>query len=240
MRPDVQRLAGVLLEVHPLDPDPERLTVDVHVDVAVHAERLVVLRGLEVFRHVGVEVVCPGHPAPGRDRAVEREADPDRGLDRGAVGDRQRPGQAETDRADLGVGLRAETGRAAAEHLRPRAELDVRLQADHRLEAGDGVLIGRQHGRTHKGELQVGCASGPTTTSLVGSPDNSPPGFALPRQLRARAGRRCRPPTPARPRRDTSGRRPLSGPSPGSRPEVPRRARTARRSPGRRRGSSGS
>ena len=44
-------------------------------------------------------------------------------------------GQAEADRADLGVRLGAEVGRAAAEHLGVGAQLDVGLQADHRLES---------------------------------------------------------------------------------------------------------
>ena len=55
-------------------------TVD--VEVAVEGDRLVVLRGLEVLRHVRVEVVLPGEPAPLGDLAVEREADADRRLDR--------------------------------------------------------------------------------------------------------------------------------------------------------------
>ncbi len=78
---DVQRLAGVLLHVRALDLDAERLAVDVDVGPAVERDRLVVLRGLEVLRHVGVEVVLPGEPAPLGDRAVQRQPDPDRGLD---------------------------------------------------------------------------------------------------------------------------------------------------------------
>jgi hypothetical protein len=105
---DVQRLAGVLLEVHPLDADPVRLALDLDVDEALDAQRLVVLRGLEVLRHVGVEVVLPRHPAPRR-RC--------RSSARGRCGwsprcrrgwHRQRARQAQADRADLGVRLGAE------------------------------------------------------------------------------------------------------------------------------------
>ena len=46
------------------------------------------------------------------------------------------PGMPEAHRADLGVGLGAELVRAAAEHLRRRRELDVALEADHRLVVG--------------------------------------------------------------------------------------------------------
>ena len=91
---DVQRLAGVLLHVGALDLDAEGLrsvvTGDLDVGPAVEGDRLVVLRGLEVLRHVRVEVVLPGEAAPLRDLAVEREADPDRGLDGLAVDDRHR------------------------------------------------------------------------------------------------------------------------------------------------------
>ena len=131
----VQRLAGVLLQVHALDADPDDPVRDGHVQPAVRAQRLVVLGDLEVLRHVRVEVVLPREPAPGRDPAVQGQADPDRVLDRQPVDHRQRAGQAQADRAHLAVRRRAEHGRAAAEHLGPGAQLDVRLQADHRLVA---------------------------------------------------------------------------------------------------------
>src|SRR5680860_1144606 len=64
-------LARVPLHVGPLDLDPERLAVDVDVHPALERDRLVVLGCLEVLRHVRVEVVLPGEPAPLRDLAVE-------------------------------------------------------------------------------------------------------------------------------------------------------------------------
>ena len=60
------------------------------VGPAVEGDRLVVLRGLEVLRHVRVEVVLPREPAPLGDLAVQRQADPDRRLDGLAVDHRQR------------------------------------------------------------------------------------------------------------------------------------------------------
>ena len=116
-------------------PTRKVLAVDLDVEVAVRAQRLVVLGDLEVLRHVRVEVVLPGEPAPARDLAVQGQADPDRVLDRRPVHHRQRAGQAQADRADLGVGFGAEGGRAGAEHLGPGAQLHVGLQADHRLVA---------------------------------------------------------------------------------------------------------
>ena len=48
-------------------------------------------------------------------------------------GDRQRAGEAEADRAGLRVLAAAEAVRAAAEHLRPRLQLDVDLEPDDGL-----------------------------------------------------------------------------------------------------------
>jgi hypothetical protein len=79
---DVKCLAGVLLEVHALDADPEGartiLRVDLDIEPAIGTERLVVLRDLVVLRHVGIEVVLSRKPAPLRDRTVEGQADLDR------------------------------------------------------------------------------------------------------------------------------------------------------------------
>ena len=70
-----------MVKMSALDLDAERahalVGLDVVVEVAVEGDGLVVLRGLEVLRHVRVEVVLPREPAPLRDRAVEREPDAD-------------------------------------------------------------------------------------------------------------------------------------------------------------------
>ena len=139
-------LAGVLLHVRALDLDAEGLAVHVDVHEALEADRLVVLGGLEVLRHVRVEVVLPGEAAPLGDLAVEREPDPDRGLDRLAVHRRHRAGQPEAGRADVGVGLAAERRRAAAEHLGRGVELDVHLEAERGVVALED-LVERDQGR---------------------------------------------------------------------------------------------
>ena len=56
-----------------------------------------------------------------------------REVDRLLVGDRQRSRLAEADRAGVRVRRRAELELAAAEHLRLGQQLDVDLEADHRL-----------------------------------------------------------------------------------------------------------
>ena len=137
---DVQRLSGVFFHMDTGDSDPMGLTVDLDIQVSADAQRLVVLADLEVLRHVRVEVVLPREPAPAGDLAVQRETDAHGERDRRFVDHRQGAGEAEAHRAHLGVGVSAEGRRASAEHLGDGAELDVGLQADHRLEV-------RTHGR---------------------------------------------------------------------------------------------
>ena len=141
----VGQLAGVLLHVGALDLHPEGAAViQRDIEVAIDGDRLVVLRDLVVLRLVRVEVVLPREPAPRRDLAVEREPDSDRRLDGGLVEHRQRTRQAEAHRAHPGVGLGAELVGAAAEHLGGGRQLDVHLQAEHRLVAHEHVVVVEQ------------------------------------------------------------------------------------------------
>ena len=112
--------------------------------IAVDRDRLVVLGDLVVLRHVRVEVVLPGEPAPRHDLAVQDQPDPDRRLHRGLVEHRQRTRQTQTHRAHLGIGFGAELGGAAAEHLGGGGQLDVHLQAEYRLVARDDIVVVEQ------------------------------------------------------------------------------------------------
>ena len=104
---DVRRLAGVLLEVGPLDADARAVG---QVEPAVDVERLVVLADLVRLRHVGIEVVLAVERAR-LDRAVEGQPDAHRQLDGLPVEHRQRARQAERHRVDVGVRLVAEAVR---------------------------------------------------------------------------------------------------------------------------------
>ncbi len=129
----MHRLSGILLDVGAFDLDAECLTLDLDVDMAVECDRLVVLGGLEVLRHVRVEVVLPGHAAPLRDLAVERKPEADRRFDGFAVDDRQGAGQPQTHGTGVGVRLVTELVGATAEHLGGGVQLDVDLEADGRV-----------------------------------------------------------------------------------------------------------
>ncbi len=124
----VHELGRVLLEVH---------AMDAHVaQPPAPAQGLVVLGDLVVLGVVGIEVVLAVEDRPRGQLAVQREPDEQAVVDRLGVGHRQRARQPQAHLAGVRVGRLAEGQRAAAEHLRPRAELDVDLQAD------DGLVVG--------------------------------------------------------------------------------------------------
>src|SRR4051794_17624230 len=163
---DVEGLPGVLLEMHALDLHAVGLSLQLDVEVAVDAERLVVLRDLVVLRHVGIEVVLAGEPAPRRDAAVEREPDPDGVVDRLLVRHRKAAGKTETDRADLRVGLSPDLRRTAAEQLGRRPQPDVSFQADDRVVAVQDLFVRRQRrGRRHA-RNDIGQRASPSAVEL--------------------------------------------------------------------------
>ena len=129
---DVGGLAGVLLDVGPLDADPRAVG---QLEPAVDVDRLVVLADLVVLRHVRIEVVLPGEDRR-RDRrsgapAPMRMAQ----LDGLLVEHRQRAGQAEAHRADVGVGLVAELVGQPQNSFVRGGQLGVDLEPDHHLPA---------------------------------------------------------------------------------------------------------
>src|SRR5439155_1948037 len=144
----VEELADVLLEVETLDADGARRTIDLDVERAVFGERLFVLADLEVLGHVRVVVVLAREAARGVHSTVEGESRADAELDRPAVDDGEHAGHPLADRARLAVRRRAEGRRAAAEHLRARAELCVDLEPDDDLPVcWTGVRESGSHGR---------------------------------------------------------------------------------------------
>ena len=129
-RARVDELAGVFFHVDARQADALLLAVDIDVDPAVLSDRQIVLRRLPVLRQVRIVVVLAVELAVLVDRAVRREAGLDAELDDALVDRRQDARQAEADRADVRVLLRAEARGAAAENLRFRLELAVDLKAN--------------------------------------------------------------------------------------------------------------
>ena len=154
-------------------------------------QRDVVLADLVALRQVGVEVVLAVEDRARRDLALERRGDHQRVADRLLVGHRQRPGMAEADRAGVDVRLVAERQRAAAEHLRPRRELDVDLEPDHGLVAvGDRRSSVAAGGRASKpiarssayaaSRIAFSLNAGPAIWKPTGSSGPPPSGSASP------------------------------------------------------------
>ena len=187
---DVDGLGGVLLEVRADDPD---LTVAVrprHDEPAARGERDVVLGDLVPLRQVGVEVVLPVEERTLGDLAAEGEAELDRPLDRRPVRHRQRPRMREADGAGARVRLLAPDVLAAAEHLRPRLQLDVDLEADDRFPGHDS-RPGRSRSRSParaRGRRGRACSPRTAGRSAAGRPAGPPRGRT---GSRAPAGRPC-------------------------------------------------
>jgi hypothetical protein len=130
---DMDRLRCVLLEVRALDPDHAIPVGAGRLEAAVHAQRLVVLGDLVALRIVRVEVVLAVEDGLLGDLAAEREAEQDRPLHRLAVRHRQRTRERQADRARVRVRRVEVCDLAAAEHLRPRLQVDVDLEPDDRF-----------------------------------------------------------------------------------------------------------
>ena len=99
-------------------------------ELALLVERELELTDLVTLGQIRIEVILPCEPARRPHVAAERESGHHRHVDRCAVRDRERAREPETDGAGLGVRRRAVFGRAAAEELRPGAELSVDFEAD--------------------------------------------------------------------------------------------------------------
>ena len=127
----VQALAGVLLQMQPLDADGDRLAaLEIDGDLALADDRLLVLADLVALRQVGIEIVL----------AVEHRLQIDLGLQPqpGAHGlahallvdHRQHAGHGGVDQRDVAVGRAAEFGRGAGKQLRLGGDLGMDFHAD--------------------------------------------------------------------------------------------------------------
>ena len=112
---------------------------DDDVDVPALRDGLVELGDLVALRQVGVEVLLAVELGPAADAGVETEAELHRLADHRLGEDGVRARVAHAGGAAVRVGLVAVHRGAPAERLGPAVELDVGLDADHRLELHLGV-----------------------------------------------------------------------------------------------------
>ena len=113
-------LADVLLEMGPGDPHAGQAAgriLELELQPAPLGAGPVVLRDLIVFGGVGVKIVFPVELREPRNLAVQQVAREHRQAERLFVGDGQHSGQAEADRADVGVRIGPEGVGATAPHL---------------------------------------------------------------------------------------------------------------------------
>ena len=127
----VQALAGVLLQVQPLDPNREgRAVVALDDHLALADDRMGELADLVALRQVRIEVVLPVEAALQVDLRLQAQARADRLLHAAAVDHRQHPRHRRVHQADLLVRPRSEADGGAGEQLGVRGDLGVHLQAE--------------------------------------------------------------------------------------------------------------
>ena len=167
----VHQLAGIFLQVSPLDADRLRLPVvpfDLHP--AVFRQRKLVLADLITLREVRIHVVLPGEDRILCDLAVQGKAGQNGLFDRFPVDDRQSPRQRHTHRANMGVRLGTEDiCIARAEHFRFGEQLGMNLHADDcfvfHSNLPKSVLLKFARTRSRIGGVRTACASARTWPS---------------------------------------------------------------------------
>ena len=134
----VQRFAGILLEMQPLDADAHGLAVrQIDHDLALADDRRFVLADLVALRQIRIEIVLPVEHRFEIDLGVEPEAGAHRLAHAFLVDHRQHAGHGGIDQRDVRVRLAAERGRSAGEQLGLRGDLGMHLHADDHFPAVD-------------------------------------------------------------------------------------------------------
>ena len=130
----VHQSGNVLFHVYAVDADSVR-RIGRQVDVAVIADRLVVLRNLVALHQVGVHVLLSVKLGYVGDLTVERETDLDGVLNGAFINDWQSPWQSHGNGIDDCVGFLSLVSRAGVrEHLGSGVQLHMCLQTDDGFE----------------------------------------------------------------------------------------------------------
>ena len=114
----VQRFAGVLLQMQPLDADGDALAVrQIDDHLALAHDRRLVLADLIALRQIGIEIVLPVEHRFEIDLGLQAQARADRLAHAFLVDHRQHARHRRIDQRDMAVGLAAEFGRGAGKQL---------------------------------------------------------------------------------------------------------------------------
>ena len=131
-------------------------------------DRLIVLRSLECLRQIRVEVVLSGKTAVLRDFTVQCQANLDGVFNSLVVDDRQGTWQSEGHWRNKGVRVATERVGRSVKHLGLRAQLDVNLDTENRVELFDRVFIIHEVFH-HSLTFQSAAGHLPATSSLSSS-----------------------------------------------------------------------
>ncbi len=130
----VQRFAGILLQMQPLDADGDGLaTFEIDDHLALAHDRRFVLADLVALRQVGIKIILAVEHRFQIDLGVEPKPGADRLLDAFLVDHRQHARHGGVDQRYVAVGRAAEFGRGAGEQLRLGRHLGMHLHADDNL-----------------------------------------------------------------------------------------------------------
>ena len=137
----VQRLAGVLFQMQPLDPDGGALTAgEFDRDLALAHDRRLVLADLISLRQIRIKVVLAVEHRAQIDLRIEAEPGAHRLPDAFLVDDGQHARHRRIDQRNMRVRLAAEFGRGARKQFRVRGNLGVDLEPDDDFPVPGGAL----------------------------------------------------------------------------------------------------
>ena len=126
----MDELARIFFHVRPGDAHRRFLSVHLDIQMAVFADRQIILGCLEILGQIRIIIVFPVKFAVPGDLAVQRQSRAHRKFKDLFIQHRQDPRKAEAYRAYIGIRLCAERGLAAAENLRGRAKFRMDFQSD--------------------------------------------------------------------------------------------------------------
>ena len=138
----MQALARVFFQMGAGQVDLVLHVADEELDRAALHHRDLELADLVTLGQVRIEIVLAREDGQRRHLGADRQAETDGALDGRAVQHRQRAGKRQVHRRGLGIGRCAKGGRAAAEDLALRRELDVVFEADNDLITADELGCG--------------------------------------------------------------------------------------------------
>ena len=136
----VDRLAGILLQMQPLDADGFRSAVHVDLDLAFADDRILELADLIALRQIRIEVVLAVEDAAIVDLRLEAQPGAYRLRNALLVDDRQHARHGRIDETDVAVRFRAEGGRRSRKQLGLRRHLRMHFQPDHDFPIAGGAL----------------------------------------------------------------------------------------------------